>query len=165
MPHSIPHERIAGWGADLDKSKRPAVPKEHRPPRNVNVSWTEPEYQEQSVRVYHSIERPRMTPVFGSPCPPKGLSGKIRELAFRYSESNTNHWLLLLFADRINVIEGLFEDLSKGFVPNIFAEMGWAAKLKYNKKGTLKMIGVIAGVCATFALLSSKRTRTEPTAD
>ncbi len=64
-------------------------------------------------------ERPGMTPVFGTSVPPSGLSGKMRALAFRYSENDIRHWLILLAADRVNVGEGLLEDLAHGHVPNV----------------------------------------------
>src|SRR5690606_40257594 len=45
-----------------------------------------------------------------------------RRLAFRKSESNLLHWMLLLGADRLNMVEGLVQDLGRGRVPNIPAE-------------------------------------------
>ncbi|WP_133499841.1 hypothetical protein [Cognatilysobacter terrigena] len=102
--------QISGWGADLDRANRPAVPMERQPPRLENVHWDIPEPQRQTVEVLHSIERPGITPVFGSACPPSGLSGKIRRAAFRHSEGRLRHWMMLLLADRVNVIEGLFDD-------------------------------------------------------
>ncbi|WP_133479340.1 hypothetical protein [Cognatilysobacter segetis] len=102
--------QINGWGADLDRSKRPAVPMERQPPRMGNPHWDVPEAQPQTVEVLHSIERPGNTPVFGTACPPSGLSGKIRRAAFRHSEGRLRHWMMLLLADRVNVVEGLFSD-------------------------------------------------------
>ncbi|MCW2526411.1 MAG: hypothetical protein JWM76_1271 [Pseudonocardiales bacterium] len=44
-----------------------------------------------------------LTPVFGTSCPPHGLSGTIRRLSYRrYSEARAAHWLLLLLADRVD---------------------------------------------------------------
>ncbi|MGY3264092.1 MULTISPECIES: hypothetical protein [unclassified Lysobacter] len=105
--------QIPGWGADLDRKNRPAVPMERQPPRLENVHWEIPEAQPQTVEILHSIERPGLTPVFGSACPPSGLSGKIRRAAFRHSEGRLRHWMMLLLADRVNVIEGLFDDARK----------------------------------------------------
>ena len=104
---------IPGWGADLDPSHRPAVPMERIPPRLDNPPPGPPTQQVQQVEVLHSIERPGITPVFGSTLPPRGLSGWLRRRAFRRSESDIRHWMLLLAADRINVIEGLFHDVRK----------------------------------------------------
>lgn len=104
-------EDIVGWGADLDSANRPAVPKERTPPRLEGVHWDVPEQQPVRVEILHSIERPGITPVFGTAVPPSGLSGVIRRRAFRRSENDLRHWLLLLAADRVNVVEGLLEDL------------------------------------------------------
>src|SRR6476661_4908403 len=119
---------IQGWGADLDRANRPAVPMERTPPRLDNVHWDEPEQQHSHVKVYHSVERPGITPVYGTSTPPTGLSGKMRDLAFKYSESDMRHWLILLLADRVNVGEGLLQDLAHGHVPNIYREMGGPAE-------------------------------------
>jgi hypothetical protein len=102
---------ILGWGADLDPANRPAVPKERTPPRLENVHWTRPEQQASDVLVLHSTERPGITPVFGTSVPPSGLSGVLRKRAFRRSENDVRHWMMLMLADRVNVVEGLFADL------------------------------------------------------
>ncbi|MET8352074.1 MULTISPECIES: BBE domain-containing protein [unclassified Micromonospora] len=48
-------------------------------------------------------DRKFLTPVFGTSCPPKGLSGVIRRYSSRrYSEGRAAHWLLLLAADNFN---------------------------------------------------------------
>src|SRR6476469_8857665 len=77
---------IQGWGADLDRANRPAVPMERTPPRLENVHWDEPEQQHSHVKVYHSVERPGVTPVFGTSTPPAGLSGRMRDVAYKYAE-------------------------------------------------------------------------------
>lgn len=111
-----------------------------RPPEGTGAHWSHPPKQEMTFKEFHSIERPGMTPVFGTSVPPKGLSGLIRAFAFRYSEGSWGHWLPLLLADRINMIEGIFEDLLHGHIPNVYKEMGGPAELKYNKKGFQKKV-------------------------
>lgn len=101
------HEKIPGWGADLDPADRPAVPKERMPPRLEGVHWTEPPRQPATVEVLRSTEHQYMPPVFGTSVPPRGISGRIRRRAFRHSENDLRHWLMLLFADRVDVIETL----------------------------------------------------------
>jgi hypothetical protein len=99
-----------------------------------------------------------MTAVFGTPLPPSGLSGVLRRKAFKYSESSYGHWLPILLADRINVIEGIVDDIKHGHVPNIFAERGWAAAWKYNRKGMIiKSVTFLATVCAIVILRNKKR--------
>ncbi|MFC0677347.1 hypothetical protein ACFFGH_05705 [Lysobacter korlensis] len=105
--------QIPGWGADLDRKNRPAVPMERTPPRLEGVHWDEPEQQPQYIEVLHSIERPSITPVFGTSVPPSGLSGVIRRLAFQRSENDVRHWMMLLMADRVNVVEGIVDDMRK----------------------------------------------------
>ena len=104
------HPDVPGWGADLDRANRPAVPMEHMPARLEGAHWDTPAQQPETVEVLHSIERPDITPVFGTSVPPRGLSGVIRRYAFRRAENDARHWMLLLAADRVDVVEGLIED-------------------------------------------------------
>jgi hypothetical protein len=156
-PNKYAH--IAGWGADLDHANRPAYPKERTPPRLEGVHWDQPEQQATQVEVFCSTERPGITPVFGSTCPPRGLSGRMRRFAFRYSENDLRHWLLLLMADRVDVGEGLVEDLSRGRVPNLYAEMGGAAELRHNPMGAVRKAAVVAAVLGLVYLRMRKRRR------
>ena len=148
---------IPGWGADLDPANRPAVPMERTPPRLDNVHWDEPEQQQRHVEVFHSIERDGITPIFGSTAPPSGLSGLLRGVAFKYSENDLRHWMLLLAADRINVGEGLLSDLAQGHIPNIFAEMGGPAEWRHNRAGFVKKAVVVSAVVGTLVYLMRRR--------
>lgn len=99
--------RIPGWGADLDPADRPSVPREQFLPTGAH--WTMPEDQQpqpgQAERE-RSIEHARLTPVYGTSVPLRGLSGMIRRHAYRrYSEARAAHWLLLLGADRVDAVE------------------------------------------------------------
>jgi hypothetical protein len=151
---------IPGWGADLDVANRPGVPMERRPPRLTGVHWDSPEQQQSDVEILHSSERPGITPLFGTPQPPSGLSGSLRRWAFTHSENDLRHWLLLLLADRVNVVEGLGSDLMKGRVPNVFAEMGGKAAWKHDPAGVV-VKGVVAGLAVVFLVrgLTRKRRR------
>lgn len=135
---SIDRSQIPGWGADLDRNKRPAVPMERKPNRLENVHWDTPSLQPQTVEVLHSIERPGVTPVFGSACPPSGLSGAIRRSAFKHSENDMRHWMMLLLADRVNVVEGMVDDV---------------------RKSPRAMTAVALGVVAVSAVLLARRNR------
>jgi hypothetical protein len=152
-------ENIPGWGADLDHANRPGYPMERTPPRHVNVHWDKPSVQPRSVEVLHSTERPGMTPVFGTAQPPRGLSGSLRRFAFKYSESDLRHWLVLLLADRVNMGEGLVEDLAHGHVPNIFAEMGGPAEFRYNRAGAMRKVAVATAVTALAIYMIRRRRR------
>ena len=153
------HAHIPGWGADLSLSDRPAYPMERSPPRLDGVQLHEPEMQRQTVEVLQSNERPGMTPIFGSPCPPSGLSGSMRRLAFRFSENDLRHWLILLAADRVNVGEGLLQDIAQGVVPNIYGEMGGRAEWRYNRAGATRKLLTTAAVLGLLYTVSRRRRR------
>lgn len=145
---------IKGWGADLNPINRPGYPKERTPPRLEPLDWTTPEQQLQRVEILRSNERPDMTAVFGTGQPPSGVSGWIRRFAFRFSENDLRHWLLLLFADRVNVGEGVAQDISRGHLPRIYSEMGGRAELMHNPSGAAKKtLVLIAGASVAYALL------------
>lgn len=108
--------RVPGWGADLDPKDRPSVPKERFDPGATGAHWDLPEQQPERVPRERSIEHERLTPVFESTLPPKGLSGVIRRAAFRYSEGRAAHWLMLLAADRVDVVESRVGDALGGRV-------------------------------------------------
>jgi hypothetical protein len=97
--------RIPGWGADLDPSDRPAVPRERFDPGLSGAHWDFPERQPEKEPRERSIEHAFLTPVFGTACPPRGLSGAIRRYAYTFSEARAAHWLLLLGADRVDAVE------------------------------------------------------------
>ena len=97
--------RIPGWGVDLDPADRPSFPREQRG-IETGAHWDFPDRQEEKWPRERSIEHKFVTPVFGTSCPPKGLSGVIRKLAYRrYSEARAAHWLLLLASDRVDALE------------------------------------------------------------
>lgn len=98
--------RIPGWGADLDPKDRPAVPKLRFDPTLSGAHWEFPDRQEEKYPRERSMEHKFLTPVFGTSCPPKGLSGVMRRYAYsRYSEARAAHWLILLAADRVDAVE------------------------------------------------------------
>ena len=94
--------RIPGWGADLDPKDRPAVPQEQFDPELSGAHWDFPERQPELWPRERSVEHKFLTPVFGTSCPPRGLSGILRRYAYRYSEGRAAHWLILLAADRVD---------------------------------------------------------------
>jgi hypothetical protein len=154
-----PPPGITGWGADLDPAVRPAVPKERTPPRFVNVHWDELEQQKPSVKVFHSTERPGLTPVYGTAQPPSGVSGMIRSGAFHFSENDIRHWLMLLFADRVNMVEGIIEDLAHGHVPNFFTEMGGPAEWRHNRGGFVRKAFIAGAVVGALVYMNKRRRR------
>ncbi len=157
----FPH--IKGWGIDIDPKNDPTYPIKNRTDEEQEgYNWERPAQQPIDIEVLHSIERPNVTAVFGTAMPPRGLSGMIRRYAFTKSESSYGHWLPLILADRVNVVEGVIDDLLHGHIPNIFAEKGWNAEWKYNRKAAVQKL-VIGGVIAAgaIAFLATKR-KSEP---
>lgn len=160
--HSPPREQlqgIPGWGADLDRANRPAVPMERTPPRFIHVPEGQPVQQAQTVEVFCSPERPGITPIFGTAEPPKWLSGAIRRLAYKLPENDLRHWLMLIAADRVNMVEGIVEDLAQGHVPNVLAEMGVRAELRHNPAGLVRKALVATAVVGTIVALRNRSRR------
>ena len=95
--------RIPGWGADLDPANRPSFPRE-QPGIPTGAHWDLPEQQNHyEGRRERSVEHERLTPVYGTAQPLRGLAGRIRRVAYdRYSEGQTAHWLLLVVGDRVD---------------------------------------------------------------
>jgi hypothetical protein len=157
-------DNIAGWGADLAPADRPAVPKERTPPRLPNVHWEQPSPQPVEIEVFHSTERPGITPVFGTSTPPSGISGLLRRLAYRFSENDLRHWLVLLLADRVNVGEGLAADLAHGHLPNLLAEMGAGAEWRYNRAGFVRKAVLVSAAVALAIYVARRRRENADTA-
>jgi hypothetical protein len=104
----------------------------------------------------------RQPAVFGNTVPPSWISGSMRRLAFRWSESNWTHWMMLMAADRVNMVEGLVGDLAHGRIPNVPKEMGVPAEWRYNKTGLVKKVAVAGLVVGgIWALARSRRDRDE----
>lgn len=153
------YSNIIGWGIDADPKNDPTYPMRHRTEEgNQGYDWERPTLQPTNIEVLHSIERPNISAVFGTAMPPKGLSGMIRRLAFKYSESSYAHWLPLIIADRVNVIEGILEDFTRGHIPKIWAEKGMRAEWRYNRKAlSVKMLAGVVVTAAAVALLCRKK--------
>jgi hypothetical protein len=151
--------QIEGWGVDADPKNDPTYPmKDRNNGEHAGYSWERPPQQPIDVEVLHSNERPDVTSVFGTSTPPSGLSGAIRRLAFRYSESSYGHWLPLMLADRVSVVEGVLGDLKHGHVPNVLAEGGWKAEWTHNRTSLVRRILVrVVLICAAFTYFNRKR--------
>jgi hypothetical protein len=150
--------RIPGWGSDLDPARRPGVPRDKAP--NIGPETLYPPIPRQATRVkiHKSTEHGRLTPVFGTSCPPSGLSGRMRDFAYHYSEGRMMRWLTLMAADRVNMIEDIVNDLTHGRIPNIPKEMGLRSELRYNPAGLAKKVLITgAAVALVAAYFRSRR--------
>jgi len=150
------YAHIPGWGVDADPENEPTYPmKNYTGEDHERLNWQRPPVQQTDVEILRSNERPYITAVYGTTNPPTALSGRIRRLAFKQSESSMGHWLPLLIADRINVVEGFFDDFRRGYIPNIFKEKGWGAEWKYNPSRIVKRL-FVAGLIATVLISVGK---------
>ncbi len=154
---------IPGWGMDADPENDPTYPMRHaNGADHQRLNYEKAPQQRIDIEIFHSVERPDVTRVFGTSTPPKGLSGAIRRYAYKYSEATAAHWTTLILADRVDVVQGIIDDLRHGIVPNLWVERGWRAEWKTNRKGMLQKmaIGAVA-VTVAVVLLSRKNRRKE----
>ena len=151
--------QIKGWGVDADPKNDPTYPMKNRTDgEHAGYSWERPRQQPATIEVLHSNERPNLTSVFGTSTPPSGSSGAIRRVAFGYSESSYGHWLPLMLADRVGVVEGVLGDLKQGHLPNVLAEGGWKAEWRHNRRSLFRRILLrVALISAAIAYLRSRR--------
>jgi hypothetical protein len=145
---------IHGWAVDADPGNDPTYPmKMHREREHDGYTWERPTQQEADVEVLHSNERPNLAATFGDAQPPSGLSGLLRRRAFDYSENSYAHWMPLILADRVEMVEGVVTDLASGHIPNLWKELGYDAEWKYNRKGLIAKLAVFSGVAVGLGLL------------
>ncbi len=149
---------VVGWGVDADAENDPTYPfRDRSQDQGLTKDWERPMQQQSDVEILQSIEHIRTPAVFGTSTPPHAVSGAIRRLAFRWSESNWLHWLLLMGADRINVVEGVIEDLGRGRIPNVPAEMGIRAEWQHNKRGFFIKSALVLGAVGAVAIIRSRQ--------
>jgi hypothetical protein len=150
---------IAGWGSDLEPARRPGVPRDAAPDIGPETLYppTIPR-QVPRIKIHKSTEHGKLPPVFGTSCPPTGLSGRMRDFAYHYSEGRMLRWLTLMAADRVNMIEDIVNDLAHGHIPNIPKEMGIRSELRYNARGFAKKV-VVTGIAIALvaAYVRSRR--------
>ena len=122
--------RIPGWGADLDKKDRPSVPKLKF--LDTGAHWDFPERQPEKSPRERSVEHRFLTPVFGTAQPLSGLSGALRKVAYKFSEGRAAHWLILLYADRVDAAENHLRSFLTMHPDNPFTETGIKAEFTHD---------------------------------
>lgn len=153
-PRLVDVSTITGWAVDADPDNDPTYPiRDQTADHGLTAAWDRPAVQQPDVEILQSIEHIRQPAVVGTSTPPSGVSGALRRVAFRWSESNWIHWLLLMGADRINVVEGVVDDLAHARVPNIPGEMGIRSELQFNKRGFAKKAAVVTTLSAVAIAL------------
>ena len=156
------YAHIKGWGIDTDPKNDPTYPiKKRTNAEHEGYSWERPPQQEETAEILKSVERPNLTAVFGTSSPPSGLSGLMRRFAYKYSESSYGRWLPLMLADRVDMVEGIADDIAKGHFPNIIEEAGLRSEWKYNRKALLKnaAIGALLAGTAVAAFIAYRKNR------
>lgn len=119
------YREINGWGADLDPKNRPSFPMEY--PSDVKtVRGPVKHWQQPRTKIHQSNEQPGLTPVFGESVPPRGLSGLLRDYAYQYGEGTTRHWMTLMLADRVDIVESMVVDAFRGRPDNYVKEKAGA---------------------------------------
>lgn len=125
--------RIPGWGADLDPADRPSVPRLRLDPSLSGAHWEYPDQQPEKWPRERSVEHTQLPPVFGTSCPPHGVSGALRKLSYaRYSEGQAAHWLLLMAADRVDAVGSALRSLLTTRPDNPITETGVLAEVKHH---------------------------------
>ena len=151
-------KNIPGWGMDADPENDPTYPmKRWNGADHERLNYEKAPQQPIDIEIFHSIERPNVTRVFGTSTPPVGLSGAVRRFAYKYSEATATHWMTLILADRINVIEGKLSDLKSGILPNPWIERGWRAEWKHNRTAFIGRAATTALLITAGLLLMSKK--------
>jgi hypothetical protein len=151
---------IPGWGSDIDESQRPGVPRDKAPHLGAEHLYIDITRQQPPFRIHKSTEHARLTPVFGTSCPPRGLSGRMRDFAYRLSEGRLTRWVTLLAADRVDMVEHTLGDLVRLKPPNVVREMGLASEWRHNRKRVITVAA--ATTIALGVYLLSRRTRRGP---
>jgi hypothetical protein len=132
--------RIPGWGVDLDRKDRPSVPRERFDPNLSGARWDFPENQPEKWPRERSIEHKFLTPVFGTSCPPKGVSGAMRKYAYkRFSEGRAAHWLILVAADRVDSLGSHLQSLLTLRPDNPITETGVLSE--FSRHGIASRVG------------------------
>ena len=111
-------QRPAYWGVDRELSRRPGVPMMRQPEPWPNARMVIERMDPASSTVFkHGRPNKEWPPVFGTTCPPKGLSGLIRKWAASYPDHKPQHWLLKLLGDRVDSAEHRFKKLAPVVLP------------------------------------------------
>ena len=138
-PSDVLRTTVAGWGVDLDPKIAPPCLRKTSTPELTGAHWDFPERQIPRYAREKTPEHKFLTPVFGTALSARRALGVIRRYAYRFSEGRVAHWVLLMFADRIDVIESRIKSFFSGRPDNIFAESG--LKAEFTRHGLRSRLG------------------------
>ncbi len=129
--------RPAWWGVDRELSRRPGVPMmrspEPWPNARLDIERMDPAL---SAVFKHGRPNREWPPVFGTTCPPKGLSGLIRKWASSLPDHKPQHWLLKLLGDRVDSAEHRLKKLAPVALPLAAAGLLGRLYLRDRSSGT-----------------------------
>ena len=91
--------------ADADPTSRPGVPMYKPAGTSSEIVRPPIEQQQTDVTILVGVDVGKLTPVFGTAQPPRGLSGLMRRAAYKVPEHKAGRWMTLLMADRVDVWE------------------------------------------------------------
>ena len=149
---------VPGWGVDADPENDPTWPMRDRSKDDgPGMNWARPSQQQPDVEVLTSVEHKALPAALGTSTPPRGLSGALRRQAFRFSESQWGHWLLLMLADRVDTVEGVIDDLRGGRAPNLLVETGVVPRARSREAAVASAIAVGAVAVGVLMLLRRRR--------
>lgn len=89
---------------DASREARPGVPLQRRPVPDAGAHGEPPEQQRRGMPPPGGGVVLRATPVYGTAQPLHGVSGAVRRVAYRIPEHRAGRWVLLLAADRLEVL-------------------------------------------------------------
>jgi ferritin-like metal-binding protein YciE len=122
---------------DEPRENRPGVPMSGQAPTKARGQGPLPRQQPRQ-RQFHSPQFDELTPVFGTGPAPRWASGALRAVAYRIPEHQARRWLLLLAADRVDVLEHR--------VPELLTGRGWGALADQVRANPVGMLGLAVGV-------------------
>jgi len=96
--------KLEGVGSDRSPLNRPGIPQEQEPRPLASAHWLEPE-QQVSAQAPLVGQGLKLTPVYSTAIPTRGLSGAMRRWAYGIADYKARRWLLLMIADRVDVLE------------------------------------------------------------
>jgi hypothetical protein len=84
----------------------------------------------------------------------------LRRFAYKLTENDIRHFMLLLLADRVDMVEGIGEDLARGHLPNILGEMGIKAEWQHNRAALVRKAAIATAVAGVgYYLLRGRSAR------
>ncbi|MFW5951148.1 MAG: hypothetical protein ACOCVZ_03425, partial [Gemmatimonadota bacterium] len=105
--------------------------------------------QQNPPKPFHRAGLAGPTLVYGTAQPPRGASGVVRAAAYRVPEHFARHWMLLLMADRLDVVE----DRAGNALSAPLEALGLKGAAAYARGNPLPLLGgAAAGILATIVL-------------